>query len=1258
MPSGSPGGDGALAEFGHYRGEKMLKWVSRLLGGAGTAVSEDVSQQWVARFEGQLERLAAKEPALTSRLVDYICTGEPAAALAAPALGVSSPFEATLRFGHERHAEKFYAGADAVPADVLVRWGRVLQACGPQAGQARYQLAFANGAHWPELLLLHAGDRGMWTYGGEFKVARGLSLPVMERALVEDGLPEQALLISAMTLAKPNRWSAATALAVSGMAGYAQHLATHVDSVAPLLAVPGVDERLHVLQMLQPADVATIARLAVPLADLATCSSKQVRAAAEPLLRRASEAAVEPLKTLSKEAKPEQRVCALRVLWEIARTDGDDTLRAHVRDTASADAAPSAQALITEWDSTPATGLRPEQAYRYEMPEVEWAVPLTSELSRALQGMWDELNVAVDKANREGQERERRSRANPNHYQYRHTALRNYTADELDAVRAHLAGAWAKKPASPLVAERPSHYLYSDRLQILQRFAVQPGVSPVALLKLLDVLREGSPQGHVFMCAFNAMHRACGRPSLLELGVMLQALDIPPERLLRSYCYSAAALARDWDGAAQWPFFAHHADLLVRYVNPTTTAHDYGFDRAALFGAIATLPTPPDALVSALFDLALGAGKTDRLSAQDALHNLPGKEARIVLALADGKSEVRTLAAQWLARLGQREALPALERALAKEKHDVAKGALLDALEAFGQPVEKYLDRGALPKDAAKALAKGVPADLAWFPFDALPRVRWADDGSEVDPQVLRWFMVQAVKQKSPEPNAVLRKYCRMFEARDAEAFGQFILDAWLREDVRPIGEDEALRLAVSHAQSMHGWAQSSPQYYSAYVGKSVEELCAMFLPGYRKQPAGSATPSKGLLALAAACARERAAPAAARFLKEYYGTRASQGKSLIAMLAWVDHPSATQLMLSVGNRFRTKSFQEEAMRQAQALAERRGWSVAELADRTIPSAGFDEDGVLELSFGARSFSARLLPDFKVELANPEGKKIASLPEPRQDDDAELAKNAKKAFSSAKKEVKDIVALQTDRLYEALCTERDWRFEDWQLYLNRHAIVRRLLQRLVWVEMAGGRVVRSFRPLDDGTLSDHDDNEVHLDADARVRVAHDSILEAADVQRWLQHLADYEVQPLFQQLGKGTYRLADDKKGAQALADFEGHMLEAFSLRNRALKLGYTRGSAQDGGWFMTYEKRFPTLGLQAVIEFTGNPLPEENRNVALVQLSFETLQGGGAANGDSRKPSIGDVPRVLLSECYNDMRLIAAEGSGFDAQWRAKSEY
>ena len=143
--------------------------------------------------------------------------------------------------------------------------------------------------------------------------------------------------------------------------------------------------------------------------------------------------------------------------------------------------------------------------------------------------------------------------------------------------------------------------------------------------------------------------------------------------------------------------------------------------------------------------------------------------------------------------------------------------------------------------------------------------------------------------------------------------------------------------------QSIRQW----PQYYqdNPLRNASQEQITASYLPSYLKQPAGSAASSKGLLAVAAACAGERAAPVAQRYLKEWYGTRAAQGRALIVMLAWIEHPSATQLMLSVGSRFRTKSFQEEATRQAELLAERKGWTIGELADRTIPTAGFDEDG-------------------------------------------------------------------------------------------------------------------------------------------------------------------------------------------------------------------------------------------------------------------------------------------------------------------------
>jgi hypothetical protein len=283
-----------------------------------------------------------------------------------------------------------------------------------------------------------------------------------------------------------------------------------------------------------------------------------------------------------------------------------------------------------------------------------------------------------------------------------------------------------------------------------------------------------------------------------------------------------------------------------------------------------------------------------------------------------------------------------------------------------------------------------------------------------------------------------------------------------------------------------------------------------------------------------------------------------------------------------------------------------------------------------------------------------DGKKIASLPDPRQDDDAELAKESKKALSGAKKEIKSIVSLQTDRLYEALCTQRDWSVADWSEYLNKHPVVRRLLQRLVWAETKDGNIVRTFRPLDDGTLTDVEDNAITLDPDARVQLAHDSVLPTAAVEKWRQHLLDYEIAPLFQQLGKGVYALPDDKRRTDSINDFEGHLIESFALRGRATKLGYTRGSTGDGGWFTSYEKRFPTLGIVAVVEFTGSPLPEENRTVALLNLSF----CGTGAEYQRRTFTLGEIPRVLLSECYNDVRLMAADGTGYDAEWGKKTQY
>jgi hypothetical protein len=164
------------------------------------------------------------------------------------------------------------------------------------------------------------------------------------------------------------------------------------------------------------------------------------------------------------------------------------------------------------------------------------------------------------------------------------------------------------------------------------------------------------------------------------------------------------------------------------------------------------------------------------------------------------------------------------------------------------------------------------------------------------------------------------------------------------------------------------------------------------------------------------------------------------------------------------------------------------------------------------------------------------------------------------------------------------------------------------------------------------------------------------LLPRESVERWQQHLVDYEIKPLFQQLGRGTYDRPPDQLGAKELTDFKGHLLEAYALLGRAGKLGYQRGAAEDGGWFHVYEKRFPTLGLTAVVHFTGSPLPEENRTVALLGLSFSSSDKQNSWERD--EIPLKKVPKVLLSECYNDLRLMSADGTGFDPDWEKKSAY
>lgn len=741
------------------------------------------------------------------------------------------------------------------------------------------------------------------------------------------------------------------------------------------------------------------------------------------------------------------------------------------------------------------------------------------------------------------------------------------------------------------------------------KFLSHPEIRPIHFVRLLLLLNgivkasfgdDPYVFGRKFELLLNHYHQT--HPyGLRELALAFKSVGLDETLIGRQQLKAWDHNPFAWEADAIWPYWAEHLDLLDQALQPTTDSWVANMRRNA-FSIVASFPEPPRQFVDRLWSFAFGL-KLDREPAQDALGREPGIANRVLEEITSGDPERRAIAAEWLGRIGDSATIEPLLRAVEREKEVEPRNAMEVALESLGAPLETLLNRDALYREAKDALAKGIPKELEWFPLVVLPPVRWSNSGELVPAEILQSWVIQSFKLKNPAPGPMLRRYCSQFVESERQALGRFVLETWIAQE---------------------GYTRKGP----------IALTC------------------KGILAIAAACCGGEAAAAARTYLTNYPRERAGQCKALVQMLAWIDHPAAVQVLMSISSRFKPATIQEEARRLTLVLAQRKQWTVEQMADRAIPSAGLDDSGELRLSYGSRTFVARLNGQLEFLLADSAGKQIKSLPSARVSDDEMLARESKRTFAAAKKELKSVLQIQRDRLYEAMCIQRTWPLTDWETYLHRHPVMRLLCQRLVWVATRDGKELVLFRPLEDGSLTDTDDNLVTLTAESRIGLAHESTLSSEVGRDWQQHLADYNIEPLFPQFGIHEFKTSAALLEGSVLTDFEGHMIDAFTLRGRATKFGFSRGATVDGPWFNEYVKTFSTLGITAAIVFTGNTMPEANQRVALTELHFTRRNAKSVFESPVRIP-LGEVPPVLLSECWNQMRQIAAGGHGFDPEWK-----
>lgn len=965
----------------------------------------------------------------------------------------------------------------------------------------------------------------------------------------------------------------------------------HESVIREALCHAAVEARIHALDMLVVCQMSPVPFAAL-LVDRATANSKTERAVALMVLQREARAMVPFVQAKAQTGKAAERAYAARLLMDLIGIDARLFLAERLEIEPTAKVKDAIKRVLNDLAILSAPEV---EIVLSPLPEVVLEAPLPTSVREELKKVLDQLYELAQAKYEEQQCHLYPSIPQP----------QPPSSEFVDRVFECLQFGTA---AECFALQPIYHYLIHSQVHAQFRQLLEiPELDLIHVTRLLLLMQRIPTQsqtvvptptipqcvhwGESEIITNTVLQPWCQRrqpnSSLRYLVSGFEALGISGDTIAWKMLTLEESPFWSWGEPAIWEYFTERSSILdvLFELSPISQIY-YSHEKIArrqLFRILELFPQLPARFIPQLWDIALNGVQSEMPLAQRCLDNHPETQERLHQLLDHSDPAMQIIAIEWLTRLLDRTAIPQLQAVLHRQPTEKVRYRVLQLLEKLGASIGEFLDRSQLLQESQTGLRKGIPQALSWFPFGTLPLVHWQDTKKLVATEILTWFIVQSYQQKNPEPSPMLRQYVKLWNPEEREQFGQFILESWINQDTQ--------------------------------VASAVKE--------------------KGILGVAGACGAQPMVPIINRYLKTYFGNRLAQCLALLQMLTWSDDFAAIQLLLSVANRFRTQKIQSAAQQCVQQLAERKGWTLAELGDRTIPWCGLTEDGTLLLDYDSRQFTAHLNAECQLVLTDDNGKVLKSLPAGRKYDSPERLKTTKQLWIATKKQLELVRSQQQARLYEALCTQRSWTFSDWEIFLHQHPIVGRLCQRLIWAVFTENSVhpIQTFRPQENGSLIDAESNVVTFSPTAIVRLAQATLLSDELTQAWQKHLSNSQITPLFDNWAV-VYSLPNATQETTEITDFAGVSLSRHQLRQRAMQHGYLPKTAEfEHGWTVDYRKLFESINLEAVIDFSGDsPVSEEDFEVQLGEVYF----------WQKRKVPLLEVPPVLLSIVWSEIFAIA----------------
>lgn len=572
--------------------------------------------------------------------------------------------------------------------------------------------------------------------------------------------------------------------------------------------------------------------------------------------------------------------------------------------------------------------------------------------------------------------------------------------------------------------------------------------------------------------------------------------------------------------------------------------------------------------------------------------------------LSSKKTAVRSLAVRILAGIDTEKYRSTLEGALAVEKN----AKVTDQITALlGVPVATGAD-GRTPEDLVSQLLKGgKKRKVQWLLDQPLPVVHRTDEAKT------------------------------------------------------PASENQIAALFVAYADlGRIGRSDTATAIATDLDKKDLEALACEVWELWFK--AGSQSKTKWVLPFVAVFGGATMTPKLIRAINDWpQNAQGAIACDAVTALSVSPDPAALVTVDSISRKFKFRQVKAAAATALENAAKELGITTEELADRIVPSLDFAPDGTRIFDYGPRKFVVRLTPSLELAVNTDAGKAVKTMPAPGKTDDAEKAAAAYETYKALKKQIKTTVTAQRARLELALSAQRCWDTDTWRKLFVENPIMHQFAISLIWGVYENGELKETFRYMEDGSFNTADEEEYSLPDGANIGLVHPIELNEDTLNTWKQQLEDYEITQSIQQLSRPVFRLPAEQAQAPSLETVAGRILSALSFSGKLQGMGWYRGSVLDGGFFHTFYREDPSVGIGVDLNFSRIGVGCEDEEITVFDAVFYdagTVDRGSYCYDVPQKEHIillGQVPARYYSEIVWQLERATASAAETAPDWRGK---